>query len=318
MGIHDFRTNITNIDLSEIKTDIASSASSGTFHNLPQLNIPLFDMQSVQYTSVKLPPLPLTTNFGSVQLDSNSNFPQKSWDEFSFFKADFNINQDFSFNSLFSNLFKLPPLIPAQINFQPLNMYQQPLNSTLKIDNNSTISNLQNANLTSTKKDTPIEYPHDKYFSKMLEFVLTQEKGFVNHPNDRGGRTNMGITQRTYDRYRKSKELPIKHVKNITREEVTEIYHNIYVDSGADKVSDPQLAMCIFDWAIHSGAKNKALQRAIKECNGDVKKFIQARSKFLHNLIARDSSQKVFKRGWDNRINDLAYFVNTNLPSNYA
>lgn len=161
------------------------------------------------------------------------------------------------------------------------------------------------------------KYSNDKYFSKMLDFVFEHEGGYVNHPNDRGGSTNMGVTQTTYDGYRTQKGLSKRNVKQLSKEEATEIYHNIYKESGADKISNPRLAMCVFDWANHSGAKNEALQRALKECNGDVNKFIKKRSDFLHKLIEKDPTQEVFRKGWDNRIRDLNTYV-TKLPSCYA
>jgi len=35
-------------------------------------------------------------------------------------------------------------------------------------------------------------------FAACLERVLRHEGGFVNHPEDPGGATNMGVTQQTY------------------------------------------------------------------------------------------------------------------------
>ena len=161
------------------------------------------------------------------------------------------------------------------------------------------------------------KYSNDKYFNKMLSFIFEHEAGYVNHKNDRGGATNMGITQKTYDAYRKGKGLSKNDVKSITKDEAAEIYHNIYVECGADKIKNPKLAMCVLDWAVHSGAKNENLVRALKECNGDVNKFIKMRSDFLHRLIEKDPNQEDFRDGWDNRIRDLTAYVG-NLPSNSA
>lgn len=171
----------------------------------------------------------------------------------------------------------------------------------------------------STKTDTKL-YGNgsDKYFSKMLAFVLEHEGGYVNHPHDKGGATNKGVTQTTYNSYRKRKGLATRSVKDITSEEAREIYYNNYKESGADKISDPRLAMCVFDWANHSGAGNKVLQKSLKECNGDVDKFIDMRADFLHDLIAKDKTQEDFRKGWDNRIKDLRTFVHSSLPVNYA
>ncbi len=39
-------------------------------------------------------------------------------------------------------------------------------------------------------------------FSESLPFVLRWEGGYVNHPNDPGGATNKGVTQKVYDGWR--------------------------------------------------------------------------------------------------------------------
>ena len=38
-------------------------------------------------------------------------------------------------------------------------------------------------------------------FDKCLHMLLHHEGGFVNHPSDPGGMTNLGITKRTYDEF---------------------------------------------------------------------------------------------------------------------
>ena len=60
----------------------------------------------------------------------------------------------------------------------------------------------------------------------MLKFILAREGGYVNSKNDRGGPTNKGVTQVTYNSYRRSKNLPTKDVRDITQQEVEDIYYN--------------------------------------------------------------------------------------------
>jgi lysozyme family protein len=38
-------------------------------------------------------------------------------------------------------------------------------------------------------------------FEKSLELVLQHEGGYVHHPLDPGGRTNLGVTQRVWEDY---------------------------------------------------------------------------------------------------------------------
>ena len=52
-------------------------------------------------------------------------------------------------------------------------------------------------------------------FEKAMKFVFSIEGGYSDKKNDRGGKTNYGVTQTTYDEYRKSKNLELESVKNI-------------------------------------------------------------------------------------------------------
>ena len=106
----------------------------------------------------------------------------------------------------------------------------------------------------------------DKNFDKMLQFVLKPEGGYINDPNDLGGETNKGITYKTYNAYRKSKNLPARSVKYIIDSEVKEIYYNNYYKAvGADKIKKTKLAAIMFDTAVNMGvSKAKTfLQKSI-------------------------------------------------------
>ena len=68
----------------------------------------------------------------------------------------------------------------------------------------------------------------DEIFKKALKFVLDREGGYVNNPNDRGGATNKGITQNTYNAYLKGIGRASCDVRNITDAEVEKIYYSRY------------------------------------------------------------------------------------------
>ena len=65
-------------------------------------------------------------------------------------------------------------------------------------------------------------------FAPALVKTLIHEGGFVDNPNDHGGRTNKGITQRVYDICRARKTLPPQDVLHISDSEVSDIYHEFY------------------------------------------------------------------------------------------
>ena len=56
-------------------------------------------------------------------------------------------------------------------------------------------------------------------FQESLPFILRWEGGYVNHPNDPGGPTNKGVTQKVYDAWRRRQGLPTCDVKLIEDQE---------------------------------------------------------------------------------------------------
>ena len=68
----------------------------------------------------------------------------------------------------------------------------------------------------------------ENLFKSALQFVLKWEGGYVNNENDKGGATNYGITQNTYNNWLKSKGLAYKDVRDITRAEIENIYYKNY------------------------------------------------------------------------------------------
>ena len=90
-------------------------------------------------------------------------------------------------------------------------------------------------------------------FKKALQFVLKWEGGYVNNPHDKGGATNKGITQSTYNYWLKSQNLEPQDVRHITEKEVEEIYYkNYWLKAKCDKMS-PKFAILVFDTAVNMG-----------------------------------------------------------------
>ena len=105
-------------------------------------------------------------------------------------------------------------------------------------------------------------------FAYSLDFVLGREGGLANSKRDRGGLTNYGVTQKTYDYFRVEvwKQHP-QTVRLITEAEVRRIYLS-YWNEGAcpalDAIDYDDLAVCVHDCAINQGAGTARLllQRA--------------------------------------------------------
>ncbi len=65
-------------------------------------------------------------------------------------------------------------------------------------------------------------------FAASLALVRKSEGGNDDDPQDHGGRTSRGITQREYDAWRKERHLPTRDVWTATDDEIDTIYHDEY------------------------------------------------------------------------------------------
>lgn len=147
-----------------------------------------------------------------------------------------------------------------------------------------------------------------KNFEKALEFLFPSEGGYNNDKDDMGGPTNMGVTQSTYNSYRKKHNLPYKNVINITRGEAKQIYYEDYwLTSGADKVSDPKMGIVLFDTAVLHGP-SKA-REFYSYSGGDINKFLDIRRKSYDNIVAKYPKQRKFYQGWQNRVTNLQSYL---------
>lgn len=91
-------------------------------------------------------------------------------------------------------------------------------------------------------------------FELALKFSLSDsiEGGYVNDPHDPGGATNKGITQRTYDAYRKHNGWPVQSVAVLTADEAKRIYWSSYwLGARCDKMPE-KIGLAVFDWFINS------------------------------------------------------------------
>ena len=153
-------------------------------------------------------------------------------------------------------------------------------------------------------------------FEKSLELVLQHEMGYVHHPLDPGGRTNLGVTQRVWENY-VGHQVDEQAMRSLTKEVVAPLYRKQYWDAvqgdklpcGADYLA--------FDFAVNAGAFRsiKTIQRAlnitadgiigpvtikaIQETNAEefIDNFTDAKESFYKSL----ANFQTFGRGWFNR-----------------
>ena len=159
----------------------------------------------------------------------------------------------------------------------------------------------------------------DQVFNSIIEQTLAHEGGYSNNPSDAGGETKYGISKRSY---------PNVDIKNLTLEQAKAIYKRDFWDNqGYSSIEDIELASKVFDLGVNMGTKNAIilLQRALKANgskdlsddgiygsattnalkNSDPKRVLIAlRSEaagYYRRLVASNSSQSVFLKGWLNR-----------------
>ena len=64
-------------------------------------------------------------------------------------------------------------------------------------------------------------------FDTCMTMLLAHEGGFVNHPSDPGGMTNLGVTKRTYDEYHGT-DIDEEGMRQLTKADVEPIYRRNY------------------------------------------------------------------------------------------
>ena len=183
--------------------------------------------------------------------------------------------------------------------------------TTHKLQSNSSYKVSNTSNSSQNRAKMLQQSVNDKYFDKMLSYILTKEGGYVNDPSDSGGETNKGVTKATYDRYRKSKGLKTQSVRYIADSEIKEIYFNIFKSCGADKIDNPQMAIMVFDTAVNCGPKKA--KELFKKSDGDLQKYEKLRRDFYSKLATKRPKDKKYLKGWNNRVTDTMAFAQT-LP----
>lgn len=90
-----------------------------------------------------------------------------------------------------------------------------------------------------------------------VAFTLQAEGGLVDDPNDPGGLTNFGISQRAY---------PGVDIRGLTAEAASNIYHRDYWERVAGDSLPMGVDLMVFDMAVNAGVAESA--RILQGCVG--------------------------------------------------
>ena len=154
-------------------------------------------------------------------------------------------------------------------------------------------------------------------FDACLRLTLQYEGGYVDHPADPGGATNLGITRRTLARYR-GRAVTKQEVRALSRAEAAEIYRKYYWDAVHGDDMPAGVDAALFDHAVNSGpsAAVHILQKALGlRADGKLGPITRAAAcaaepaHLIRQLLARRKSFltrlrtfRTFGRGWMRRV----------------
>ena len=153
-------------------------------------------------------------------------------------------------------------------------------------------------------------------FDKCLEMLLHHEGGYVWHPEDPGGETNLGVTRAVYEQW-VGRQVMDGEMKTLTPDDVAPIYKKNYWEKVRGDDLPAGLDWAAFDWAVNSGAGRpaKAIQRCVGAtqdgaigpktlaaiANKEPDKIIEYVHDIRQKFYERLKTFKTFGRGWTRR-----------------
>lgn len=156
-------------------------------------------------------------------------------------------------------------------------------------------------------------------YDKCLETILHHEGGYVNHPKDPGGETNLGVTKRVYEEWGGTKSM-----RDLTVKDVAPIYKKNYWDRVKGDDLPDGLDLCVFDFGVNAGTGRSAkyLQKMVGttvdggigpntlKCVNEyvdkvgldnaIKNFQEERQGYYERL----KTFETFGRGWTRRVDE--------------
>ena len=169
---------------------------------------------------------------------------------------------------------------------------------------------------------------------QIIDGILKAEGGYTNHPNDNGGPTNFGVTQKEYSEYigrpatiEDVKKMPIAHARDIFKKKyylapkidlLPEAIQPVVTD--ACVLYGPKRAIIFLQNVINMFAHEQIavdgqIGPGTAKAAADVIRIVGAwmvvnaycdqRIEFCNRIVANNPSQKVFLKGWTNRANSF-------------
>jgi lysozyme family protein len=154
-------------------------------------------------------------------------------------------------------------------------------------------------------------------FARAFPLVIKHEGGYVDHPRDPGGATNLGVTIGTLSGWL-GRPATKAEVRALTIDAVAPIYRKNYWDAVKADDLPAGVNYCVFDFGVNSGPRRAimALQRAVGVADdGAIGPITLAavKRKSPEDIISRICSDRLsfmrrlstwptFGRGWQRRV----------------
>ena len=170
----------------------------------------------------------------------------------------------------------------------------------------------------------------DSLFYATIPMVLRYEGGFVDDPIDKGGKTNLGITQKFLDTYKKKAGVNVTDVKELTKKDAISLYKAEWDSRGFGLLDNTDVMKLVYDFSVNSGPNTAIvnLQKVLNKKGYNLKEdgFIgdktnqavnsvdekwlktelqKSRAEHCDGIVDRNPEQTRFIKGWFNRINDI-------------
>jgi hypothetical protein len=165
----------------------------------------------------------------------------------------------------------------------------------------------------------------DERFDRCLKAVLKHEGGYVDHPRDPGGATNLGVTLGTAKAFRLDidgdGDVDKNDVRLLTPETAAPVYREGYWDKCRCDDLPAGVDYMVFDLAVNSGTNRaiRYLQRAvgavedgnigpktIAAVGGNAVRAVE-RMEYLREAFYRSlSTFDTFGKGWLRRLDEVA------------
>lgn len=176
---------------------------------------------------------------------------------------------------------------------------------------------------TPTIVDSKATEKEKEKFEKAMKFIRVVEGGKFFHPNDPGGFTNMGLTQRDY---------PKLDLQNLTRKQADDIFFKDYWKRSSASILPFPAYISYFDAVVNTGPgrANKVLQASlgletdgkigpktineIKNVKDNLKFALDIadnKQRFYLSLAQKNPKFRSFIKGWSRRTDALKQYIKT-------